>query len=103
MPQVAEEAPPKYVVYPAGNRGGRLHREQPLEQGTYFVIRDTDIIGLDALYSYLSSVQTVLAMDNRPGRAFLKSEEREELERLEDYLTNLSTEWARSGKGRLPS
>ena len=100
MPQAEATKTSKYAVYPAGQRGGRFHRDGPLEEGTYFVIRDTDSFGVAALYAYVASVQTLLELNRR--REFLTDDEYRELEELEDHVSSLALEWQRRGKGRLP-
>ncbi len=98
---MVETVHPKYVVYPAGDRGGRLHREQPLEEGTFFVIRDSDQFSPAALYAYAAVLQTLLEAARQ--RDFLSDEEYRRLESLESYVTGLAIEWQRAGKGRLPT
>jgi hypothetical protein len=85
----------KYTVLPSGS-------EEPLEPGTYFVIRDTDALGHMVLWSYVGALQTVMEMAmHRPD--MLTVEEVDALIDIESHVQALAERWQRSGKGRLPT
>jgi hypothetical protein len=73
----------------------------PIEDGTFFVIRDSDVFGPAVLFAYVSLLQTELEVEKlRPGR--YSPEELAYLEKLERYVTDLALSWQRTGKGRVP-
>lgn len=69
-----------------------------LDSGTFFVIREQDVFGPQALYGYCHLIQSSLEVDSLPGRATFNSPERSRLSRLADYLHTLAGRWARSPK-----
>jgi hypothetical protein len=73
-----------------------------LEPGTYFVLRDTDVLATPLLYLYAHELRTQLDIArHRPG--FMSKEGIAELEERERYVANLAAEWQRAGRGRLPA
>jgi hypothetical protein len=84
----------KYIVYPVGS-------DEPLEPGTYFVLRSSDMFGAPVLYAYDALIRTVLEFAREWGT--LSSEQMLTLEELSDFVLGLAQEWQRQGRGRLPT
>jgi hypothetical protein len=88
---------PKYTVYPHQRR---FAQGSPLDEDTYFVLRDTDVLATSLLWLYVHEIQTVLELDRE--REMLTESERAYLTTMEDRVTALAREWQMKGKGRLP-
>lgn len=97
MTQKDSEHPPsrKYLVFRAGD-------PEPLEEGTYFVVRSTDIFASAGLYGYAHSIQSMLEVDALPERQFLQSGEREYLESLADDLFQVGLAWNQAASRKIP-
>ena len=90
---VSEQA--KYVVFRAGD-------PEPLEEGSYFVIRSSDIFASAGIYGYAHSIQSMLEVDALPGRRFLAPAEREYLEHMADVLFQVGLDWNQAAGRRIP-
>lgn len=84
--------PPKFIV---------LAGDEVLKEGTYFVVRDTDILATPFLWGYVHQIQTLLELD-RQRDFHLSEQERVSLSQLEDYVSDLAADWQAQGKGRIP-
>lgn len=81
----------KYRVTKSGS-------QEELEPESYFVIRDTDVFGAQALYGYAHLIQAALELDALPGRAFFSDIERIRLQQQADGLAALAGDWLTRSK-----
>lgn len=89
----------KYQVYQT--RSGK-----PLESGTYFVLKQGDVLAVAALRSYanncLMMVETHRAMVGSGTGGFLSAVEVEHLERLAVDAMYYADQWEQRNKTKLP-
>lgn len=90
----------KYVVFRAPP--GLPEMDTALEPGTYFVLRDTDLLSHALLWNYVQLIQTTREI-SRSVPEMLTSEEAQALDAIEDYVQDLAVKWQRSRKGTLPT
>lgn len=79
----------KYVAFRTGDRG---HLDQSLEPGTYFMLKQGDILAVSTLRSYVNNALTMIELD-RMGYIHLLEEQRRHLLELADYAAQLSSKW----------
>ena len=89
------ETESKYIVFRAGDL-------EPLEEGTYFVVRSSDIFASAGIYGYAHSIQSMLEVDALPERQFLRSGEREYLESMADDLFQIGLAWNQAASRKIP-
>jgi hypothetical protein len=82
---VSAEYTEKYVVTKVGS-------DEPLLEGTYFVIRSKDVFATSALYAYAQSIQTILDAQHDLGIE-LDSEVADNLHQLADQLLDKARDW----------
>lgn len=71
---------------------------EELKPGTYFVIRDTDVFGSQALYGYAHLILAALELDSLPDKSFFGLDERTRLELYVDDLSLLASYWLTRSK-----
>lgn len=89
------ESQSKYVVFRAGD-------PEPLDEGSYFVVRSSDIFASAGIYGYAHSIQSMLEVDALPERQFLRSGEREYLESMADDLFQIGLAWNQAASRKIP-
>ena len=72
-----------------------------LDPDTYFVIRDSDVLGAAGLWAYVYNLQTVLELVEK-GLTTIAPEEINHLYELREYTSELAAKWQESGR-RLPT
>jgi hypothetical protein len=101
--------PEKYVVttpkaIDEWDEGTGLHANigfpECLDEGTFFVIRSSDVFGAPALYAYAHLIQTAVELDGQ--RRIFTDDERVRMEETAEYAVELAQEWQKRGDGRLP-
>lgn len=87
--------PNKYVV--------KKKDGTPLESGTYFVIRDTDLLGVATLRSYQSNIGIAIDMHNLGGGVMITQEQENYLGDLAGGVDDLARQWEnKNGSRSLP-
>lgn len=89
------ESQQKYLVFRAGE-------PEPLPEGSYFVVRSSDIFASAGIYGYAHSIQSMLEVDALPGRSFLGDAERAYLESMADALFQVGLLWNQEQARKIP-
>ncbi len=92
---VADNVTQKFVVFRAGE-------SEPLPEGTYFVVRSSDIFASSGVYGYAHTIQSMLEVDALPDRSFLADSERAYLESLADDLFQIGLLWNQEQARKIP-
>lgn len=96
----------KYAVFPTiedpkqNAKGDYYKYDEGLDEDTFFVLRRDDVFSVATLYSYASSVATLLEMDRIKN--CLTDDERVRLDALALYVQQLAEAWQKHGSAKVP-
>jgi hypothetical protein len=78
-----------------------------VKEGSYFVIRDSDVFGAQGLFSYAANIRTAVEFTEATGLSVMTDDVRDRLMELANDLVSIGCDWmenvhARNATAKIP-